>query len=405
MPAFTALVRPYRDRPDIVRPWLFYPAPADAVDGPYSFICPRWWDERERWESLGVGIVWGSQKRYTGPVPNRAVGPLVGTPDEWANGLLWSVHQAGGYADPVGCWPLAQTGRVRDVETLIGRVISAYAFTGQVNQVETAVGNVYQPFHASGRIDQVETAVGNVYQPFHASGRIDQVETAVGTSAATIGAAGRLAERSGLVGTSSATLGAAGRLAERSGLVGTSSATLGAAGRLAERSGLVGTSSATLGAAGRLAELSGLVGRSSFSLPIVGQLAEIERVSGTANYIPNPPNPCANCLVPPPAKWSVTVSMGGGGFCDGFTGTWILSQLGSLCVWVADQYPSTGRYRYTLQRGGGSNWVLSSNLPDATIVTQWGSGYMPDCSIPATLGAVFAPFCVPPQNVTIVPYP
>lgn len=51
----------------------------------------------------------GTTKPYFGPIPERPPGPVVGDPSGWVNGLSYAVWQAGGYSDPVGCWPAIPT--------------------------------------------------------------------------------------------------------------------------------------------------------------------------------------------------------------------------------------------------------------------------------------------------------
>lgn len=70
------------------------------MTGPVTPFVPRWWDERERWESLGIGLVYKSQKIYFGNLPDRPLGPVIGTPDMWLNGLSYERWLNGEYANP-----------------------------------------------------------------------------------------------------------------------------------------------------------------------------------------------------------------------------------------------------------------------------------------------------------------
>lgn len=87
--------------------WLFYAVPETNPCVPETVFCDRFWDEREGWYNAGVGIVTGTTKPYFGPIPNRPVGQLIGTPDMWLNGLSYQTWLNGGYPSPVPCWPTA----------------------------------------------------------------------------------------------------------------------------------------------------------------------------------------------------------------------------------------------------------------------------------------------------------
>ena len=104
--AFTALIRPFYDNLKVTFPVLFYRVPkTNGVIPPTPFV-DRFWDDRERWVSPGVGMVYDSFRPYFGEIPDTPPGPVVGTPDQWENGLSYYKWIAGEYSDPVGCWPV-----------------------------------------------------------------------------------------------------------------------------------------------------------------------------------------------------------------------------------------------------------------------------------------------------------
>lgn len=100
------MIRPFYDNLSIQIPWLFYWTGKTTTCVPETVFCDRFWDEREHWYNAGVGIVTGTTRAYFGPIPERPAGPLIGTPEEWLNGLSYARWIAGGYSDPVGCWPV-----------------------------------------------------------------------------------------------------------------------------------------------------------------------------------------------------------------------------------------------------------------------------------------------------------
>jgi len=104
--AFTCRLRPFYDRPDVEIPWLLYKVPYTNPCVPLTVFPTRFWDDREGYYPTGIGVVPNSYRPYFGPIPNRPLGPIVGTEDMWVNGLSYEVWQAGGYSDPVGCWPI-----------------------------------------------------------------------------------------------------------------------------------------------------------------------------------------------------------------------------------------------------------------------------------------------------------
>jgi hypothetical protein len=179
---FTALVRPVIGHPEIEIPWIFYPADPKALDGPTTFITPRWWDERERWESTAVGIVWGSQKRYTGPVPNRPLGPVIGTPSMWEVGLDYDTYINGGYHDPVGCWPLRPTGKCVEIETSFGTISRGLTVSGACAEIEQLAGYAGPPGELVGTCVELEPATGAAAAGLTVSGACVEIEPATGTA-------------------------------------------------------------------------------------------------------------------------------------------------------------------------------------------------------------------------------
>lgn len=103
--AWTALIRPFYDRLDITVPFIFYSVPDTNPDGPATVFTDRFWDDRDHFYPDGVGVVPGSQKPYFGPVPAPTVGPLIGDPSWWVNGLSYAAFLAGAYGTSP-CWPI-----------------------------------------------------------------------------------------------------------------------------------------------------------------------------------------------------------------------------------------------------------------------------------------------------------
>jgi hypothetical protein len=102
--AWTCLIQPFRDHPEIRIPFLFYKVPwSNPVLGPTIFT-DRFWDEREHWLTNSVGVCYDTTRPWFGPIPAPTVGPQIGTADEWQNGLDYEKWINGGYGfNP--CWP------------------------------------------------------------------------------------------------------------------------------------------------------------------------------------------------------------------------------------------------------------------------------------------------------------
>ncbi len=106
--AWTALVAPFYDRPDITSPWLFYPAAHPYVPGPVTIFTDRFWDNLDHWVPNGPGTVPGSERPWFGPVPPAVLGPLVGSPGDWLNGLSYAQYLADGGSPLTPCAELIQ---------------------------------------------------------------------------------------------------------------------------------------------------------------------------------------------------------------------------------------------------------------------------------------------------------
>lgn len=115
-PQWFARLYPFRDRPDISIPVLFYAVPEDAPHTPPTVFCPRWYEAIDGWvrlpDEVGVGTPdIGRPKRTDrrewvvapGGYNVPAFGPVEGTPDQWARGTLYSEFLAGAYGPMAGC--------------------------------------------------------------------------------------------------------------------------------------------------------------------------------------------------------------------------------------------------------------------------------------------------------------
>ena len=103
--AFTARIAPFRDRPGLTIPWLFYRTSGPGLPFPTRFQ-DTFWDRQDRLDPVIPGIVQGSERPYFGPIPPDALTEIRGSEDEWLNGLLFSDYEAGRVLPPGLCWPL-----------------------------------------------------------------------------------------------------------------------------------------------------------------------------------------------------------------------------------------------------------------------------------------------------------
>lgn len=86
---------------------MLYSVPIDNPRGPATVFCDRWFEDLDgEWELEGVGTLPHSSSYWPGAIPDGTVQPLVGTPDQWLNGLDYATYIAGGYTNPNGCAPI-----------------------------------------------------------------------------------------------------------------------------------------------------------------------------------------------------------------------------------------------------------------------------------------------------------
>jgi hypothetical protein len=103
---WTGLIRPFFDRPDIEIPVVWYAVPWSNGVGPVTTFPDRFYDAREHWLPPGVGTVPGSLRPYFGALPPQDLGPLIGTPDQWVNGLGYADYLASGGSPATPCWTI-----------------------------------------------------------------------------------------------------------------------------------------------------------------------------------------------------------------------------------------------------------------------------------------------------------
>ena len=102
------LIAPSFDRPDITIPVVWYPAANPLTPGPVSIFVDRFYDHIDHWVPNGPGTVPGSLVPYFGPAPPSVLGPLIGSPGDWLNGLSHAQYLADGGSPLTPCWPLGQ---------------------------------------------------------------------------------------------------------------------------------------------------------------------------------------------------------------------------------------------------------------------------------------------------------
>lgn len=89
-------IYPFHDRPDIGIPVVFYEIPRGRPGLPPTVFRPHWWEIRDLYERRGVGTPEHSEWRiWRGPYPQGEVQPLLGTPDQWKNGVSYADYLAG----------------------------------------------------------------------------------------------------------------------------------------------------------------------------------------------------------------------------------------------------------------------------------------------------------------------
>ena len=96
--------RVFRDRPSEKVDLLFYSVPHSNGWLPYATVFRlRFLENVKDWFPDKVGIASFDQRIYKGPIPGPEMGLIVGSPDEWLNGLEWSKYINDEYEQPNGC--------------------------------------------------------------------------------------------------------------------------------------------------------------------------------------------------------------------------------------------------------------------------------------------------------------
>jgi hypothetical protein len=86
-------------------PVIVYAVPETNPSGPATVFYPQFFqDDFPYWDGFGIDPY--SIRVFEGVVPSGASGPIVGSPDEWVNGLDYAKWLAGAYVNPVPCQPL-----------------------------------------------------------------------------------------------------------------------------------------------------------------------------------------------------------------------------------------------------------------------------------------------------------
>lgn len=84
-------IYPFKDRPDVPYRVLFYPVPLSTPVFPYpSIFVQRNWDRLNKDEEPPLGTKYDLKEYYHGKWPLPRYEAPRGTPDQWANGVLWS---------------------------------------------------------------------------------------------------------------------------------------------------------------------------------------------------------------------------------------------------------------------------------------------------------------------------
>jgi hypothetical protein len=96
---FFGKIYPFVDAPDQAIRVLFFPLPLDSPYVPYPnpFVL-RNWDRLDGEPQTPLGTDQFFHERYYGPLPTFPAGHVCGTADQWANGLHFTIYNAGGYA-------------------------------------------------------------------------------------------------------------------------------------------------------------------------------------------------------------------------------------------------------------------------------------------------------------------
>jgi hypothetical protein len=116
---------------------MFYRVPRTNPLLPYATAFGyTGWEESELhdWERNAPGTVPYTNEEWNGPIPGPEVGALVGSADEWLNGLDYDRWIAGGYTNPNGCAPAPAfiTTGIRQAETIVRQLPT----TSTIREVE-----------------------------------------------------------------------------------------------------------------------------------------------------------------------------------------------------------------------------------------------------------------------------
>jgi hypothetical protein len=175
-PYWTGRIRPFRDS-DVEIDVIFYQVPASNPSCYPTVFTDRFWDDKDRWLNLGVGTVSRSMR----PLLQRPLfipnGPIVGTPDQFINGLSYEAWLAGAYPAgqciPYGCPSLLPTG-------------------GSLSGVETATANYEANLGTGSGTTASQTDSGSFVGQAGTGGKLVGIETATAAYAGVAGTGGKL---------------------------------------------------------------------------------------------------------------------------------------------------------------------------------------------------------------------
>jgi hypothetical protein len=104
-PAWIGTIYPFQGHPDKGFSVLFYAVSRNNPSAPPSSFYGKFFEDDPLYFN-GYGTDPASLKVWLGDVPAPGFGPVVGTNDQWRNGLDYETFLAGGYTNPVPCIPL-----------------------------------------------------------------------------------------------------------------------------------------------------------------------------------------------------------------------------------------------------------------------------------------------------------
>lgn len=149
------LLYPFVDRPDVPYPVLFQAVPPDRPSVPPTRFCPRWFEAIDGWVRVpgmtGSGnpdigrpkrTDWREWMQASGSYPVPALGPLEGTADEWARGVLYSDWIAGTHGPLTDCVQARFDAGFGDVETMsatLGKSEAGDAIFSDADQADADV--------------------------------------------------------------------------------------------------------------------------------------------------------------------------------------------------------------------------------------------------------------------------